>query len=248
MAVILCRYLFCISFNGAAYCGWQVQKNGITVQNVVQDAIERILGLRHNIVACSRTDAGVHANNFYFHIDLELKIPILNFMFALNNVLPADIVVKSIVRVGDGFHARYSCRCKEYIYKVYIGALKNPFLKDLVLPYGRNLNMNNMLEASKFFLGRHNFTSFCNSNSTVKDKVRTIYFIDITLENDIVIFKIKGDGFLYNMVRIMVGTLIEVSEGRFCPNDIKDILENMNRKYAGRTVKASGLYLNEVYY
>lgn len=248
MEIVLDRYLFCISFNGAAYCGWQVQKNGVAVQEVVQDALERILGLRHNIVACSRTDAGVHANNFYFHMDLELKIPVLDFIFALNNVLPADIVIKSIVLVKDWFHARYSCRCKEYIYKVYVKPLKNPFLKDLVLPYGRSLDIDNIIKASKFFLGRHNFTSFCSSKCYVQDKVRTIYSIDIKSEDDIVTFKIKGDGFLYNMVRIMIGTLIEVSEGRFCSSDIKDILKNTNRKYAGRTVKASGLYLNEVYY
>ncbi len=242
------RYLFCISFNGAAYCGWQVQKNGVSVQSVVQDAVENVIGVRKDVVSCSRTDSGVHANNFYFHMDLDLKIDLNRLQFAINNSLNDDVVVKKIMRVEKSFHARYSAKKKEYIYKIWVDKVKNPFLKGLVMNYSRDLNLDKMLKAAKFFVGRHDFSSFCSVKSSVVNKVRTIFLLDIYLNEKMLIFKIVGDGFLYNMVRIIVGTLLEVSEGMIKYDDILRILRTKNRKYAGRTVCASGLYLNEVIY
>lgn len=242
------RYLFCISFNGTNYCGWQVQKNGISVQEVVQDAIERVVGFRGDVVSCSRTDAKVHANNFYFHMDLSIKIEIEKLKFAINNALPLDICLKEIKIVDKSFHARYSVKRKEYIYKIWNKNVRNPFLKGLVLNYNFKIDLEKIKKAAKFFLGKHNFTSFCNVKSDVQDKVRTIYSIDIFFEGDILIFKIVGDGFLYNMVRIIVGTLLEVSEGKIDVLDIEKIIEKKDRKYAGKTVKADGLYLNNVIY
>ena len=242
------RYLFCISFNGTNYCGWQVQKNGISVQEVVQDAIERVVGFRGDVVSCSRTDAKVHANNFYFHMDLSIKIEIEKLKFAINNALPLDICLKEIKIVDKSFHARYSVKRKEYIYKIWNKNVRNPFLKGLVLNYNFKIDLEKIKKAAKFFLGKHNFTSFCNVKSDVQDKVRTIYSIDIFFDGDILIFKIVGDGFLYNMVRIIVGTLLEVSEGKIDVLDIEKIIEKKDRKYAGKTVKADGLYLNNVIY
>lgn len=242
------RYLFCISFNGTNYCGWQVQKNGISVQEVVQDAIERVVGVRGNIVSCSRTDSKVHANNFYFHVDLSINFDLKRFQFAINNALPLDICLKEIKIVDKSFHARYSVKKKEYIYKIWNNNIRNPFLKGLVLNYGLKIDLEKIKKAAKFFLGEHDFTSFCNVKSDVKDKVRTIYSIDIFFEGDILIFKIIGDGFLYNMVRIIVGTLLEVSEGKIDALDIEKIIEKKDRKYAGKTIKADGLYLNDVIY
>ena len=242
------RYLFCISFNGAAYCGWQVQKNGVSVQSVVQDAFENVIGVRKNIVSCSRTDSGVHANNFYFHVDLDLKFELEKLKFAMNNKLGEDVVVKKIKVVDKSFHARYSAKKKEYIYKIWIGKVKNPFLKGLVMNYSRDLNFKKMLKAVKFLIGKHDFSSFCSAKSSVKNKVRTIFFLDFFLKGDLLIFKIVGDGFLYNMVRIVVGTLLEVSEGVIEPEDVLKILNSKNREYAGRTVSAAGLYLNDVIY
>ncbi len=242
------RYLFCISFNGTNYCGWQVQKNGISVQEVVQDAIERVVGFRGDVVSCSRTDAKVHANNFYFHMDLSIKIEIEKLKFAINNALPLDICLKEIKIVDKSFHARYSVKRKEYIYKIWNKNVRNPFLKGLVLNYNFKIDLEKIKKAAKFFLGKHNFTSFCNVKSDVQDKVRTIYSIDIFFDGDILIFKIVGDGFLYNMVRIIVGTLLEVSEGKIDVLDIEKIIEKKDRKYAGKTVKADGLYLNDVTY
>lgn len=242
------RYLFCISFNGTGYCGWQVQKNGISVQEVVQDAIERVIGVRGDVVSCSRTDSKVHANNFYFHMDLSIKIELKKLKFAINNALPLDVCLKNIKIVDNSFHARYSAKRKEYIYKVWTKDVKNPFLKGLVLNYNRRVDLEKVKKAAKFFLGEHDFTSFCNVKSDVKNKVRTIYFIDIFFEEDILIFKIVGDGFLYNMVRIIVGTLLEVSEGNLNYLDIQKIIDKKDRKFAGRTIKADGLYLNDVIY
>ena len=242
------RYLFCISFNGSSYFGWQVQKNCVTVQSVVQDAIEAVLGSRFNVKACSRTDSGVHANNFYFHMDLNLKISLNRLIFALNNKFPQDVVLKSVKKVEKNFHARYSVKKKEYIYKIWTGKFKNPFLKGLVLNYFRKIDLKRILKAAKFLVGKHNFSSFCGSGSSVLEKTRTIYLLDAYFEGEMLIFKIVGDGFLYNMVRIIVGTLLEVSEGALKPEDVKKILEKKDRKFAGRTVKAAGLYLNEVTY
>ncbi len=242
------RYLFCISFSGINYCGWQVQKNGISVQEVVQDAIERVIGFRGDVVSCSRTDSKVHANNFYFHMDLSISHDLKRLQFAINNVLPDDICLKEIKVVDKSFHARYSVKKKEYIYKIWNKNVRNPFLKGLVLNYSLKIDLEKIKKAAKFFLGEHDFTSFCNIKSDVKDRVRTIYSIDIFLKGDILIFKIVGDGFLYNMVRIIVGTLLEVSEGKLDVLDIEKIIEKKDRKYAGRTVKAQGLYLNDVTY
>lgn len=242
------RYLFCISFNGSSYFGWQVQKNFVTVQSVVQDAIEAVFKSRLAVVSCSRTDSGVHANNFYFHMDLNLKISLNKLIFALNNKLPQDVVLKSVKKVEKNFHARYFVKRKEYLYKIWTGKFKNPFLKGLVLNYCREIDLKSILKAAKFLVGKHNFSSFCASASSVLEKTRTIYCLDVYFEGEILIFKIVGDGFLYNMVRIIVGTLLEVSEGKLKPEDIKEILEKKDRKFAGRTVKAAGLYLNEVIY
>ena len=242
------RYLFRISFNGFYYSGWQIQKNAISVQGVIQDAIKNLVCEELFIVSCSRTDSGVHANNFYFHIDLKLNVGLDKFKLALNNLLPPDIVVKDIKKVGFNFHARYSAKRKEYIYKIWTKKLKNPFLKGLVLHYNRKIDVSAMLKAKKFLIGRHDFSSFCGSKSNVVDKVRTIYLLDIFFLDDILIFKIVGDGFLYNMVRIVVGTLLEVSEKKISPSYVKTILLQKDRRCAGRTVKPDGLYLNEVIY
>lgn len=242
------RYLFCISFNGFCYCGWQVQKNAVTVQSVFQNAFKRVVGFRGDVVSCSRTDSGVHANNFYFHMDLDLKLSLKNLQFALNNFLPDDIVVKNIKEVDKTFHARYQVKRKEYIYKVWLNKVKNPFLKGLVMNYSKAIDLKNILKAAKFFIGKQDFSSFCSSKTKVVDKVRTIYFLDVFLKDDFLIFKIVGDGFLHNMVRIMVGTLLEVSEGKIEPEEIKNIIKKKDRRYAGKTVVADGLYLNDVIY
>lgn len=244
----MARYLFCISFNGFFYSGWQIQKNAITVQQVVEQAIKKVVGFRVFVVSCSRTDAGVHANNFYFHSDFELNFSLKKFKYAVNNCLPFDVVLKDVKMVEKTFHARYSAKKKEYIYKVWVNSLKNPFLKGLVMNYSKKINLEKMLKAAKFFVGEKDFSSFCKEKTKVLNKVRTIYSLEIFLKENFLIFKLVGNGFLHNMVRIIVGTLLDVSEGLISPNEIEDILKKKNRKFAGRTAKAQGLYLNNVFY
>ena len=226
------RYLFCISFNGFSYCGWQVQKNGISVQEVVQDA----------------TDSGVHAKNFYFNVDLKLKMELEKLKFAINNCMPQDVVVKEIFVVDWNFHARYSVKQKIYIYKIFNSKLKNPFLKGLVLHYCRKIDLEKINKATRFFLGKHDFSSFCGSKCKLENRVRTIYSLDVFFEGEILNIKIVGDGFLYNMVRIIVGTLLEISEGKIDFFEIESIIEKKDRSFAGRTEKAAGLYLEDVVY
>ena len=243
------RFLVCLSFNGAAYCGWQVQKIGVSVQQVVQLAIEKVLHFKPGLVACSRTDAGVHANNFYFHFDLNVSIEPQRLKFALNLCLPGDIAVNSVKEVDFNFHARYSAKRKEYIYKIWNSrGNKNPFLNQLVWHYDRPINFEKMKEAANFLIGTHDFTSFCSLKSTVENKTRTIFLIDLKTFGEIIVFRVVGSGFLYNMVRIFVGTLIEVSEGLIEVEDLAKILTLKDRNLAGRTVPASGLYLNKVFY
>lgn len=243
------RFLVCLSFNGAAYCGWQVQKVGLSVQQVVQCAIERVLRFKPSLVACSRTDAGVHAKNFYFHFDLNVAIAPERFKIALNSCLPGDVAVNFVKVVSFDFHARYSAKRKEYIYIIWNnGGVKNPFLNKLVWRYSRKINFEKVKAAANFLVGTHDFTSFCSSRSTVENKTRTIFSIDFEFSGDFIIFRFIGSGFLYNMVRILVGTLIEVSEGLIEIDDLEKILKLKNRNLAGRTVPASGLYLNQVFY
>ena len=199
------RLLFCISYNGAAYHGWQVQENSLTVQKVVQDAIQKVTGFRNDIVACSRTDAGVHANNFYFHMDSRLDITPCNMRRAVSGNLPLDIEIKSVLEVGPSFHARYCAKAKEYIYKIWNSKIRNPFLNNLVWTYYRRLDLDKINQTLKYFIGEHDFTSFCSAKSDIINKKRNIYGIKIIKNDDMLEFKLVGNGFLHNMVRIIVG-------------------------------------------
>ena len=242
------RFLVCLSFNGAAYCGWQVQRTGLSIQQVVQGAIEKVLNFKPSLVACSRTDSGVHANSFYFHFDLNVNIQPERFKFALNLKLPDDVAVKFVKEVDFSFHARYCAKRKEYIYKIWNSRDKNPFLKNLVWCYSRKIDLEKIAVAAKALLGTHDFTSFCSLKSKVANKIRTVFLIDFKFDGEILVFRIVGNGFLHNMVRIVVGTLIEVSEGLIAVDSLEKILSLKNRKLVGRTAPARGLYLNQVFY
>ena len=240
--------LVTIAYDGTDYHGWQVQPNGITVQQAVQDAIEKILSKRENIIGCSRTDSGVHANNFCFNMRTQSNIDCYRFIGAMNAVLPDDIAVKDCVEVPDDFHARYDCQGKEYIYKVWNSPQRNPFLQDRYHHYKKPIDVELLNKEAQAFLGKHDFSAFCASKATVDDFVRTVEYFTVTKQDEEVFFTVKADGFLYNMVRIMVGTLLEVSEGKIPPDSIGVIIDSLDRKNAGRTAPACGLYLNKVFY
>ncbi len=241
------KLLFETSYNGSAYHGYQVQDNAVTVAETLQDAIEKVFGKREDIVGCSRTDTGVHAKQYFFHMVTESDIPCEGAVIALNNLLPSDIAILSCKEVDADFHARYDVKYKEYIYKIHNSAIKNPFAKGLMLNYKYPLDEKFLNELAKEFVGTYSFKAFCSAGGKITDNfVRTIYDAKVTRNGDAVIFSVTGDGFLYNMVRIMVGTLLLTPTGKLKKGDIKNIILSENRENAGITAPAEGLYLNRV--
>lgn len=242
------NYLFKIKYDGFAFHGWQIQPNGITVQQCVTDAIFRIFSQKVTVHGCSRTDAGVHANEFCFNCKIETEMPCEKIIYALNAVLPEQIAVTDCKQVDDSFHARFDCKGKEYIYIINNAKVRDPFLVGRAYHYKYTLDENMLDVQAKSFIGKHDFAAFCAAGSSVKDTVRTVYDFSVTREKDNVIFKISGDGFLYNMVRIAVGTLLDISRGKIDTDSVPQIIESKDRSRAGVTVPPHGLYLNKVFY
>lgn len=237
-----------IRFDGTYFSGWQVQPNGITVQQRLQDALEAFLGTRPDVTGCSRTDAGVHANQFCLHFDTDSNMSPLAIINAVNAHLPESIAAYDCKEVPLDFHARYSCKAKNYIYKIYNSKFRNPFYKNYALLYRRPLDVELLNCCCKKFLGTHDFAGFCSSNSSVIDTVRTINNFGVFKKDDLIIVSITADGFLYNMVRILVGTLLYINEGKIDHDSIPELINSKDRKKAGPTVPPCGLYLNRVYY
>lgn len=236
------------AYRGTNYHGYQIQSNALTVQAVLEKCVSKVLNHPVRITGCSRTDTGVHANQFCFNVHTERQISTTGFMRGVNGKLPDDISILSCEDVPEEFHARFDCVGKEYIYKIHCSESKNPFATDLMFHYRRKLNFDDMKRAAGYLVGTHDFASFCADCANVSTTVRTIYSLDIENYGDTVIILVKGDGFLYNMIRIIVGTLIDISEGRISPDDIPEILSARDRLKAGRTAMAHGLYLNRVFY
>ncbi len=242
------NFLLEISYNGKNYHGWQVQSNAVTVQEKLQDAIESVFGSREDIKGCSRTDSGVHANMFCCNFKTDKNIPAEKISDALNANLPNDISVKACREVPLDFHARYDCKGKEYVYRIWNGKTRNPFLDKLCCFYKYDVDVELLNNEAKSFIGKYDFSAFCATGSSVEDKVREIYSFDVSRCGEEVLFTVRGNGFLYNMVRIMVGTLLDISSGKISPGTICDIIKSGDRSKAGFTAPAEGLYLNSVYY
>ena len=237
-----------ISYDGSRYHGWQVQKNAVTVQEVFQNAVEKLFGERLDIKGCSRTDSGVHANSYFVSFKTDKNIETDKVVMALNTYLPKDIAVRSCREVGEDFHPRYSAVSKEYVYKLYNGKIRDPFLNHYAFHYRYPIDAEYLNTEAKAFLGTHDYRGFCSSRSDVEDTVRTVKNFEVFREGDIVYFKVEADGFLYNMVRIMVGTLLFVSEGKIKRGELASVIESMDRSRAGKTAPPQGLYLNKVNY
>ncbi len=242
------NFLLEISYKGGAYHGWQVQSNAVTVQEKLQDAIEAVFGKREDVKGCSRTDSGVHANVFCCNFRTEKEISAEKIPAALNANLPFDISVKSCREVPFDFHARYDCKGKEYVYKIWNAQERNPFYNKLYYHYKYKIDVDLLNKEAQDFVGVHDFSSFCASGSSVEDMTREIYSFRVEKTGDEVLFYVSGNGFLYNMVRIMVGTLLDISSGKIEKGNIKKIIDSKNRENAGFTAPAEGLYLNKVYY
>lgn len=241
------RKLLTISFIGTGYHGWQVQKNGRSVQQTVCEAMYRLYGNSVAVTGCSRTDAGVHALKYCFHFDDTKGYNDINIVKALNMYLPDDIAVMSSATVPDDFHARYSCKSKTYMYKIYEG-FRDPFLEGRAYNYKRHLDLDKMNFFAEGLLGRNDFKSFCASGSSVENTVRNLTKCQVYKDGNIIKILLSADGFLYNMVRIIAGTLVAVSEGRISENSAKDIINLKDRNMAGPTLPACGLYLCDVLY
>ncbi len=248
------KILLKLAYVGTAYNGWQAQKEGNTVQQCLTAAVERLLGYACDITGCSRTDSGVHANGFCATLakkgeqGIETTIPLERFPRAVNAFLPDDIAVIEATAVNDDFHARYSVVAKEYVYRIFTRHERDPFLADRVWYYPRTLDADAMNEAAKHFVGYHDFASFMAQGSKIVDTRRNVKSAFVVRNGDIMEFRVSADGFLYNMVRIMVGTLVEVGEGKRKPDDIVDIVAACDRGCAGITAPACGLYLDRVFY
>jgi len=238
-----------LMFDGANYHGWQSQKNAVAIADVVTSALSRLTDEEIKLYGCSRTDAGVHAMNYCASFVTESSIPAQRFPYALNFLLPPDIRATRVEDVDEDFHAQYACIGKEYTYKLHYAQFDNPFFKDRVYHYRYgSVDAEKMDEAAKHFIGTHDFKSCMAQGSPVKSTVRTIKYFDVTSKGERVNFTVYADGFLYNMVRIMVGTLLEVGKGKLSPENIDDILLSKDRTMAGLTVPACGLYLTKVDY
>lgn len=241
------RLLLTISYDGTDYHGWQVQPNGITVQAVLQDGLEKILGVRTGVTGCSRTDAGVHARQFCCHFDCADNFPDNAFLKGLNSVLPKDIAVIGCKTVPDDFHARYCARGKQYTYNMYWGA-PDPFRERYALRLEKQPDAEKISAFCKTLLGRHDFAGFSSSKRTVEDTVREVTECYFTVDNDGCCFTVSADGFLYNMVRIFVGTALEVSAGRLPIDCAEAVFKSGERSLAGPTVAPYGLFLQKVFY
>jgi tRNA pseudouridine38-40 synthase len=251
------KLLLKISFLGTNYCGYQVQPDKPTVQRELNEAASRIFGFDCDIVGCSRTDSGVHANEFFICVskkgdnEIDCTIPMKNVPLAFNSVLPDDISVLEARMVENDFHPRYDVKHKEYVYKIWNNPIKNPFYADRAYHVPQlysDETVEKMNSAAQYLCGKHDFCSYMAQGSKIVDTNREIKYASVVREGDFIIFKVAADGFLYNMVRIMTGTLLLVAQGKIKPEDIQKITESKNRKNAGATAPASGLYLNKVEY
>ncbi len=240
-----------LAYDGTNYCGFQVQNNGVSVAQVFQDALEAVLGHRPDIKGCSRTDAGVHALAFALNFSTDCRIPVEKIPLALNTKLPPDIRVLSAQAVPDDFHARYAAHNKTYHYRIRNSAIESPFDCRYTVRVPRLLDVDVMNEAAQRCQGTHDFTSFCAAGSSAAahgDTVRTITDCHVTREGDVVTISVTADGYLYNMVRILAGTLVEAGSGRMTPEDVTRAIAAKDRSKAGPTMPAKGLFLYQVAY
>ncbi len=237
-----------LEYDGTEYAGWQRQDNAVTVQQVLEEALHRLTGEDISVIASSRTDSGVHARGQTVNFHTSSRIPPEKYSFALNALLPPDIRVVSSERVPDDFHSRYWAKGKKYKYCMVVGphgtAIGHRYYAHITPP----LDIEAMERSCRHFIGTHDFAAFRSTGSPVKSTVRTIFEAELERDGRYLYFIVKGDGFLYNMVRIMAGTLIYVGKGKIKPDEIPDILLSRDRKRAGITAPAHGLFLEEVYY
>lgn len=237
-----------IEYDGTNYVGWQRQENGVSIQEEIEKAIAKLSGEDVTLIGSGRTDSGVHAIGQVANFKTNSTIPPSRFKFALNNNLPADIIVLKSERVPMDFHSRYDSIGKRYKYLVYNDKTPTALYRNLAYHVSYTLNYDEMMRAIELFKGTHDFTSFMVARNDVETAIRTITDASLCRKGNWISFYIEGDGFLYNMVRIIVGTLIDIGRGKFKAADIPSMINSRHREASGHTAPPQGLYLEKVYY
>ena len=242
------RIKLTVAYDGTDYCGWQIQPNGITVEEVLNRNLSELTGEEITVTGASRTDSGVHAQGNVAVFDSDTTIPPERIAYAVNRKLPEDIVVIRSEEVPGDWHPRYQETEKTYEYHILNREMPDPVRRRDTYFVSYPLDLEAMRRAAAYLKGEHDFRSFCNVHTDVQDTVRTIYDLDIIRSGDLVTVRIRGKGFLYNMVRIIVGTLVRVGRGFYSPGQVKEILEAKERTSAGVTAPPQGLVLVKIDY
>jgi len=238
-----------IEYDGSRYKGWQKQKEtDLTIQGKIEAVLSKMTGEEILVVGCGRTDSGVHAENYIANFHTKSAFSIKAMLYYLYEFLPEDIVVKSMEEAAERFHARYNVKSKTYVYRINTNPFRDVFNRKYRYHLADRLDLTSMRAAAEFLIGNHDFQSFTNSRNSNKSTIRTINFITIIEKEGLLEIEVNGDGFLWNMVRIIVGTLIEVGKGNLKPVDVEKILSEKKRWEAGPLAQAKGLFLREVQY
>ena len=235
-----------IQYNGKNFCGWQSQQKQRSVQQTLENKISELLNESIKLIATGRTDAGVHAIMQVAHFETSSNFDLKKLPFAINDRLDYDVRILKAEKTKSDFHSRFSAKQRTYLYRIYCSKVTKPLKNGFAVQIPVSLDVKKMKEAARLFVGTHDFSAFHAANSSAKTSIRTIYDFKITKSSDEIHFKITGSGFLYKMVRIIVGTLIEIGEGKLLIQDIPKIFESKNRVNAGRTMPPFGLYLCKV--
>ena len=237
-----------LEYDGTAYVGWQTQPNGLAVQEVVERALAEILGHQAHVHASGRTDAGVHARGMVAHFHTETNLPLKAFREGVNTFLPYDIAIKEVREMPADFHARFSARGKWYRYTIYRGGVRSPLVAHSAWYRCGNLNLSLMRTAAEILVGQHDFKAFRSSSCVARTTVREIFSIDVSTDNEFIYVDVRGSGFLKNMVRMIVGTLVDVGLGRRPAGDVATLVAGTDEMVCGQTAPAHGLCLQEVWY
>lgn len=237
-----------LEYDGTAYAGWQLQPNGLSVQEVVEGALAQVVGEKVRLTSSGRTDAGVHARGMVAHFEAGRLLPMSAYREGVNRFLPPDIAVKDVQEAPAGFHARFSARGKWYRYLLFPSPVRSPLVARYSWQVRGALDLSVMQLAAVHFAGRHDFAAFRGAGCDAGTTVREIFSVDVAREGELVAIDVRGGGFLRNMVRVMVGTLVEVGLGRRLPSDVPLLLQEGRRPLAGRTAPPQGLCLMEVWY
>lgn len=242
------RVKLIVAYDGTNYCGWQVQPNGITIESVLNRHLSELLKEEIHVIGASRTDSGVHADGNVAVFDTNARMPAERISYAMNTRLPEDIRIQDSCEVPPDFHPRFQQTIKTYEYRICNRRFPNPIERLYSLFYYWDLDVEKMRQAAAYLVGEHDFTSFCTKKEDVTNCVRTIYSLDLTKTGDMITLRIRGNGFLYNMVRIITGTLLRVGGGQIAPEEIPDILAAKDRARAAETAPPQGLRLVKIEY